>query len=217
MRAVRLRSCRRRVSHSLPRCVRPGVSACRCSWIYRRAAWLSPLMARLPNLATRSDAPGSANEGKREGWIRLCGVAQAGQEGIDAVEQRGGVPAELAGGDEDVVGQPAGLVGGLTGACDVGRDFGGARRGLLHASRNLARRRILFLDGGGNGGRDPADLADGVADAADRDDAIAGGGLDRGDLAGDFLGRFRGLTGEFLDLGRDDRKSPAGFAGTRSE
>src|SRR5712671_6952097 len=29
-----------------------------------------PWMARLPNLATRSDAPGSVNEGKRERWLR---------------------------------------------------------------------------------------------------------------------------------------------------
>src|ERR1700680_4253461 len=100
MRAARLPSCRRRDARSLPRCVRPGASACRYSWIYRRAAWLSPLMAGLPDLATRSDAPGSGKPGvlqTRRVNTRLCGVAQAGQEGIDAIEQRGGVPAELAG------------------------------------------------------------------------------------------------------------------------
>src|SRR5213075_261171 len=104
----------------------------------------------------------------------LGGVTQPGQEGIDAFEQRGSLLAELAGGDEDVVGQPARLVGGLACARDVDRDFAGAGGSLLHASRNLARRRILLLDGGGDGGGDPADLPDGVADAADRDDAIAG-------------------------------------------
>ena len=56
---------------------------------------------------------------------------------------------------------------------------------------------------------------DGVADAADRGDAIAGGGLDRGDLSGDLLGRLRGLAGEFLDLGCDHGKAPAGVAGAR--
>src|SRR5258705_9281883 len=118
---------------------------------------------------------------------RLGSLAQASEEGIDAFEQRGGLLAQLARGDEDVVGQPAGLVGGLACAWDVGRDFAGAGGGLLHASRDLAGRRILLLDGGGDGGGDPADLPDGVADAADRDHAIAGGGLDRGDLSGDFL------------------------------
>ena len=44
---------------------------------------------------------------------------------------------------------------------------------------------------------------------------VAGGGLDRGDLAGDLLGGLRGLAGEFLDLGGDHGKAPAGFAGAR--
>jgi hypothetical protein len=49
----------------------------------------------------------------------LCGVAQAGQEGVDAFEQHGGVLAELARGDEDVVGQRARLIGGMARARDV--------------------------------------------------------------------------------------------------
>src|ERR1700693_5875259 len=48
----------------------------------------------------------------------LCGVAQAGQEGIDALEQCIGVLAELAGRDHHVVGERARLTGG-----------GGPRRG----------------------------------------------------------------------------------------
>ena len=40
--------------------------------------------------------------------------------------------------------------------------------------------------GGGNGGGDPADLADGVADAPDGGHAVAGGGLDRGHLSCEF-------------------------------
>ena len=69
--------------------------------------------------------------------------------------------------------------------------------------------------GGGNGGGDAADFADGVADAADRRHAVAGGGLDRGDLSCDFFGCLRGLAGELLDLGCDDGKSAAGLAGAR--
>ncbi len=45
--------------------------------------------------------------------VRLCGVAQARQEGIDAPEQRVGVLVEFAGRDQDVIGQSARLVGGL--------------------------------------------------------------------------------------------------------
>src|SRR5260370_39931864 len=103
----------------------------------------------------------------------------------------------------------------MAGAGDVVRNLAGAGGGLLHASRNLARRRILLFDRSRNGGGDGADLADGVADAANRRDAIAGGGLDRADLACDLFGRFRGLAGELLDFGGDHRKTPAGFAGAR--
>src|SRR5712664_3370836 len=76
----------------------------------------------------------------------LCGVAQPREEGIDALEQRGGVLAEFAGGDQDVIGEGARLVGGLAGASDIARNFAGAGGDLLHASRNLARRRALFFD-----------------------------------------------------------------------
>src|SRR6202158_4306829 len=126
---------------------------------------------------------------------RLCGVAQAGQEAVDALEQCIGMLAELAGRDHDMVGERARLAGGLACTGDVLGDFAGAGRGLLHAARNLAGRRILLLDRRRDGGGDAADFADGVADAADRDDAVAGGGLDRGDLAGGPLGRLGGRAG----------------------
>src|SRR5260221_6388574 len=103
----------------------------------------------------------------------------------------------------------------MAGAGDVVRTLAGAGGGLLHASRNLARRRILLFDRSRNGGGDGADLADGVADAANRRDAIAGGGLDRADLACDLFGGFRGLAGEVLDLGVDHRTPSPGFAGAR--
>ena len=122
------------------------------------------------------------------------GVAQAGKEGIDAFEQRCRVLAEFAGGDQDVCGERAALVGGMACAGDVVGNLFGAGGGLLHASRNFARRRTLLLDGGRNGGGDPADLPDGVADATDRADAIAGGGLDRADLARDLFSGLGGLT-----------------------
>src|SRR6202142_4175368 len=72
--------------------------------------------------------------GKNEG--RLCGVAQAGEEGVDAFEQCGGVLAQFAGGDQDVAGQNARLVGGVACAGDIDRDLAGAGGGLLHAARN---------------------------------------------------------------------------------
>src|SRR3984957_13935277 len=109
-----------------------------------------------------SSAPGGP--ASLAGW-GLSRLAQAGQEAVDAFEQRDGVLAEFAGGDHDVFGQHARLVGGLACAGDVEGDFTGAGGGLLHASRDLARRRILLLDRGGNGGGDAADLPDGVADA----------------------------------------------------
>src|ERR1700721_901493 len=77
--------------------------------------------------------------------------------------------------------------------------------------------RAPALAGGGprDGGGGPADLSDGVADAADGVDAIAGGGLNRGDLSGDFFGGLCGLAGELLDFGCHHGKASAGFAGTR--
>ena len=129
-----------------------------------------------------------------EAGLSSGGVTQAGQEGIDALKQRRRVLAELAGGIEDVVGERAGLVSGMACAGDIVRNLLGAGGGLLHASRNLARRRTLLLDGGRNGGGDAADLPDGVADATDRADAIAGGGLDRADLARDLFSGLGGLT-----------------------
>jgi hypothetical protein len=54
---------------------------------------------------------------------------------------------------------------------------------------------------------DPADLADGTY-------RIPGRSLDLGDLAGDILGRLRGLCRQALDLGRDHGEPiafPCGF------
>src|SRR6185437_5464608 len=106
-----------------------------------------------------------------------------------------GVLAKVSGSDQHIVGERARLVGGLAGAGDVLRDFAGAGGGLLHAAGDLAGRRILLFDGRRDRGGDAADLADGVADPADRGHAGAGGGLDRADLTGDFLGRLGGLAG----------------------
>jgi hypothetical protein len=143
----------------------------------------------------------------------LGGVAQAGEESVDAFEQRGRVLVELVGGAENGIGEHARLVGGMAGAGHVNSDFAGAGGDLLHAARNLARRRPLLFDGRRDGDRDSADLPDGIADATDGRDTVAGGGLDRGDLTGDLLGGLRGLTGEILDFGCDHGKAPAGFAG----
>ena len=96
------------------------------------------------------------------------GFPQAGQEGIHAVEQRGGVLAEFAGRGENGIGQRARLVGGVARAGHVDGDLAGAGGDLLDAARDLARRRSLLLDRGGDGGGDAADLPDGIADAADR-------------------------------------------------
>ena len=49
----------------------------------------------------------------------------------------------------------------------------------------------------------------------DRVDRLAGGALDRGDLAADLLGRLGGLGGERLHLGGDHREALAGLAGAR--
>src|SRR6202051_3989013 len=65
----------------------------------------------------------------RHGFCRrLCGVAQAGQEAVDALEQCIGMLAELAGRDHDIVGERARLTGGVARARGVFGGFAGARR-----------------------------------------------------------------------------------------
>src|SRR3954452_16103646 len=96
------------------------------------------------------------------------GVPQAREEAIDAFEQCGGVSAELARCLGHVCCKLARLVGGVACAGHILGNFAGARCYLLYASRDLPRCRTLLLDGSGDGGGHAADLADGVADAADR-------------------------------------------------
>ena len=91
----------------------------------------------------------------------------------------------------------------------------GAAGGVLNVAGDLARRRALLFDRGGDRGGDLVDLADGLADVADRADRRRRHLLHAGDLRANFVGGFRGLVGEALDLGGDHRKAPAGFAGAR--
>ena len=88
-----------------------------------------------------------------------------------------------------------------------------ATRWTLRAISRVGR--ILFFNRGRNGGGDPADVADGLADAADRAHAIAGRRLNRGNLARDLVGRFRGLARQRLHLGCDHGEAAAGFSGAR--
>ncbi len=60
-----------------------------------------------------------------------------------------------------------------------------------------------------------ADFVDDGADAVDGFHGPVGVGLDRGDLVANFLGRFRGLFGEFLHLVGHDGKALARFTRAR--
>jgi hypothetical protein len=57
----------------------------------------------------------------------------------------------------------------------------------------------LLLDRGRNRGCDRIDLDNGFADLSDPPGRFLGGGLDRGDLVRDLVGRPGGLGGEALD------------------
>jgi hypothetical protein len=107
----------------------------------------------------------------------LCSrrLADAREEAVDARGEGGAVAAEIAGDAEHSRGESARLAGRLARPGDVGRDVGAADGRLLDVARDLLRRRALLLDGGGDGRRDLADLADRRADLADGGDAIAGG------------------------------------------
>src|ERR1700731_1441584 len=87
-------------------------------------------------------------------WRRLLvGARSSGldvaEEGFDLTSHRLGLPGQLAGCLEDLMGCGAGVAGGLLNAGDVGGDFAGAESRLLHVARNLLRRRPLFFHGAG--------------------------------------------------------------------
>ena len=108
----------------------------------------------------------------------------------------------------------------VRGAGDAAHRLGAAsaprsRRGCTPSAID-GDRGVLLLDRG----RDASTamrrhfLDDGV-DLLDRLRGVAGGGLDRADLAGDLLGRLGGLAGERFHLRGDDREAAAGLAGAR--
>src|SRR5471030_636139 len=91
--------------------------------------------------ARRQTSPLGAEEPDGVKDRALRGVAQAGEEAVDALEQGGGLLVERAGGGEDAVGEEARLLGGTACPGDVERDLAGAGGGLLDVAGDLARRR----------------------------------------------------------------------------
>ena len=98
---------------------------------------------------------------------------------------------------------------------DTRLDLRGSFRGALHVSGNFLGGSALLFHGGRNRRRNFRYPGNGRADLLDRRDRILGRRLDVGDLLADFVGGFRSLLGERLHFRRDNRKSPAGFAGAR--
>jgi hypothetical protein len=70
--------------------------------------------------------------------MRSSGLDVA-EEGFDLTSHRLGLPGQLAGCLEDLMGCGAGIAGGLLNAGNVGGDFTGAKGRLLHVARNLLR------------------------------------------------------------------------------
>src|SRR6202163_280846 len=143
------------------------------------------------------------------------GGADLGQEFVDRATQHAGLIVEFTGVRQHVRGRRAGGRRRRGDAADVGADLVRSGRDRLDVARDLAGRIALLFDRRGNADGDLAHLGDGFGDAADRGDRVAGGGLHRRDLRGDFLGSLGGLVGERLDLGGNDGKAAAGFAGAR--
>ena len=78
---------------------------------------------------------------------------------------------------------------------------------------DLVGRRRLLLDGAGDGVLKVIDLADDLADLADRFDRALGVGLDRLDLLADVLGGLGSFLGQLLDFVGHDGEALAGLAG----
>ena len=91
--------------------------------------------------------------------------------------------------------------GGERGLVDRGGDRGHGLRLRFHREADAVGRFLHFGDG-------RLDRRIGV-------DGRSRGGLDRGDLGGDVVGRARGLVGEALHFLRDHREAAAGVAGAR--
>ncbi|GCC46321.1 hypothetical protein chiPu_0030325, partial [Chiloscyllium punctatum] len=85
--------------------------------------------------------------------------------------------------------------------------------GHLRIGGDFARRRVLLADRACDIGGDVVDLAHRLADFAHGGDGVAGRGLDQADILADLGGCLRGLSGERLDLVRNDREAAAGIAG----
>jgi len=109
---------------------------------------------------------------------RLIGARSSGldvaEEGFDLTSHGLGLPGQLAGCLEDLMGCGAGIAGGLLNAGNVGGDFTGAESRLLHVARNLLRRRALFFHSAGNRGGDLIYFVDRRSDPLDRAHRFAG-------------------------------------------
>src|SRR6267154_2794911 len=141
--------------------------------------------------------------------------ADLGEEFVNRATQHAGLIVEFARVRQHVRGRRAGGRRRRGDAADVGADLVRSRRDRLDVARDLAGRVALLFDRRGNADGDLAHLRDGFGDTADRGNRVAGGGLHRRDLRGDFFRGLGGLVGERLDLGSHDGKATAGFAGAR--
>src|SRR5581483_6941706 len=134
------------------------------------------------------------------------------QEAFDAGAQRLRLRAEGAGDFGQASGGVAGFAGGAGDGADALGDHLGAAGRLLDAADDLLRGGTLLLDRGRDRVGDLVDLLDDRRDALDRRDRALGLGLDRADMAGDLVGRLRGLAREVLHLGGDHGEALAGIA-----
>ena len=109
----------------------------------------------------------------------------------------------------------SGIVGDLLDIGDVGRYFLRSAGRLLDAADDLGRGGALLFHRRRYAGRHLVDVGDRVADAPDRLDRFGGGGADVGDLAGDMIGRRRGLVRQALHFLSHHGEALAGIAGAR--
>ena len=126
-------------------------------------------------------------------------------------EQKASSESEL----RDTLRSLAGLGRRVSDTGDVVADVVGAAGRLLGVSRNLPCRGRLLLDRGRDRAGDLVDLSDGRRHMLHRFRHIARGAAYGRDLAGDLLGRLRGLVGKVLHFRSDDRKPLARLARPR--
>ena len=131
-------------------------------------------------------------------FAETSGRPDVGQERVDFRAQHVGLAAQCAGRGQHLAGGCSGFGRGGADADDIAGNLRGAAGSVLNVAGDLARRRALLFDCGGDCGGDLVDLADGTLFAKAR---VAFGAKTK--KAGVNAGLFRRFVQTRINTGRE--------------